>query len=241
MNLCVNPFFIFIHSETRPTIRALGTKGYYISLAIFYFTCACEVLKNYEPQMWCWSSTDKISYRARKYVGDAGIFSHNESYQAAYARLGEVALYMGKTLIADLTEDMRSTIESVDESIRFLSEDGPEEKSRDEVVVDSQAWPFAFTDEGRRFASEHGYTDQTVGGLVDWLIANYNNWQLKSDPIPSWLSRLESLSREDDEHKALKKYCDFMKQTEGIRSTIDESAAQLDGYIQQQIDIMRGK
>ncbi len=32
-----------------------------------------------------------------------------------------------------------------------------------------------------------------------------------------------------------------MKQTEDIRSKIDESAAQLDGYIQQQIDIMRGK
>lgn len=232
---------LYLHSFRNSSYhKGLRHEGILHSLAIFYFTCACEVLKNYEPQMWCWSSTDKISYRARKYVGDAGIFSHNESYQAAYARLGEVALYMGKTLIADLTEDMRSTIESVDESIRFLSEDGPEEKSRDEVVVDSQAWPFAFTDEGRRFAFEHGYTDQTVGGLVDWLIANFN-WQLKSDPIPSWLSRLESLSREDDEHKALKKYCDFMKQTEDIRSTIDESAAQLDGYIQQQIDIMRGK
>ncbi|GAA3970683.1 hypothetical protein GCM10022278_30330 [Allohahella marinimesophila] len=147
---------------------------------------------------------------------------------------------MGKSLIADLALDMRSTIESVDESIRFLSEDGPDRKSRNEVVVDSQAWPFAFTDEGKRFAYEGGYIGKTVGGLVDWIIKNYS-WQVSADPIPSWRSRLESLSREDDEHKALKKYCDFMRQTEDIRSQIDESAAQLDGHIQQQIDIMRGK
>ena len=32
-----------------------------------------------------------------------------------------------------------------------------------------------------------------------------------------------------------------MRQTEDIRSMLSESAAQLDGYIQQQIDIARGK
>jgi hypothetical protein len=147
---------------------------------------------------------------------------------------------MENTLIHDLTEDMRSTIDSTDDAINFLSTDGPDDKNRDEVVVDSQAWPFAFTDEGKSFAHEGGYSNQTVGGLVDWLIANYN-WPVPTDPIPSWMSRLNSLSNEKEEHKALKKYCDFMRQTEDIRSKIDESAFQLDGHIQQQIDIMRGK
>lgn len=220
--------------------KGLRHEGILHSLAIFYFTCACEVLRAYEPQMWCWSSTDKISYRAKKYLGNTGVRNHKEAYQAAFVRLGEVAVSMGKTLVFDLSEDMRSTIGSVNDSISFLSTDDPDKKSRDEVVVNSQAWPFAFTDEGKRLAFEGGYINQTVAGLVDWLVANYN-WPVPADPIPGWQSRLVSLSREENEHKALKKYCDFMRQTEDLRSKIYESAAQLDGYIQQQIDIMRGK
>ena len=210
------------------------------SLALFYFKCACEVLKAYEPQFWGWSSNDKVSYRARKYIGNTGFMDHKAAFQAAYVRLSEVVSSMENKLIYDLTEDMRSTIDSTDDAINFLSADGPDDKNRDEVVVDSQAWPFAFTDEGKSFAYEGGYSDQTVGGLVEWLIANYN-WLVPTDPIPSWMTRLNSLSNEKEEHKALKKYCDFMRQTEDIRSKIDESAFQLDAHIQQQIDIMRGK
>jgi hypothetical protein len=40
---------------------------------------------------------------------------------------------------------------------------------------------------------------------------------------------------------ALKRYCDFLRQTESIRAQLMESAAQLDAYIQQQIDLARGK
>lgn len=210
------------------------------SLAMFYFKCACEVLKAYEPQMWGWSSNDKISYRAKKYLGDTGFMKHKVAFNAAYVRLSEVVSSMENTLIHDLTEDMRSTIGSIDYAIDFLSTDGPGDKNRDEVVVNSQAWPFAFTDEGKVFAHQHGCSKKSVGGLVDWLIANYN-WPVSTDPIPSWMSRLHSLSKEKEEYKALKKYCDFMRQTEDIRSKIDESAFQLEGYIQQQIDIMRGK
>lgn len=210
------------------------------SLAMFYFKCSCEVLKAYEPQMWSWSSNDKISYRAKKYLGDTGFMNHKAAFQAAYVRLSEVVSSMENTLIHDLTEDMRSTIDSTDDAIKFLSTDGQDNKNRDEVVIYSQAWPFSFTDEGKNFAHEGGYSNQTVGGLVDWLTANYN-WPVPTDPIPSWRSRLNSLSNEKEEHKALKKYCDFMRQTESIRSQIDESAFLLDGHIQQQIDIMRGK
>jgi hypothetical protein len=219
--------------------KGLRHEGILHSLAMFYFKCTCEVLKAYEPQMWCWSSQDKISYRAKKYLGDTGIMNHKEAFHLAYVRLGEVVSSMENTLIHDLTEDMRSTIDSIDDAINFLSTDGPVDKNRDEVVVDSQALPFVFTDEGKRFALERGYSNQTLGGLIHWLLANYN-WPVPADPIASWQSRLKSLYSEKDEHKALKKYCDFMRQTDDIRSKIEESAMQLDGHIQQQIGIMRG-
>ena len=60
-------------------------------------------------------------------------------------------------------------------------------------------------------------------------------------PIPSWSRRAESVKCEKNKHSALKKYSDFMKQSELIREQIDESAYQLDTYIQEMIDFARGK
>jgi hypothetical protein len=135
---------------------------------------------------------------------------------------------------------MESTVDATDSTIQFLAEDSPEKMTRDEVVVQSQAWAKAFTDEGQAFARDHERKARTVAGYVEWL-ARHFEWPFKADPIPSWRSRLTSLKNETDHHRALKKYCDFMRQTEVIRSTLTESAVQLDGYIQDQIDRARGK
>ena len=147
---------------------------------------------------------------------------------------------MDSDLVRDLSTDMEATIESMDDAINFLANDGPERKGRDEVIIDVQAWPFAFTDEGKEFARTNGCKEKSVGGYVEWIANNFN-WQLKSDPIRGWRARLNSLSSEQNQHKAFKRYCDFMWQTEDIRSVLSESAAQLDGYIRQQIDMARGK
>lgn len=162
-------------------------------------------------------------------------------FNSAYLRLDEVAATMGEDLVGDLSADMFKTIESIDESITFLTENSPDKMSRDEVIIDAQAWPVAFTDEAREFARLNGCLENCEGGLfVDWIVKNYD-WPVKKDPIPSWRSRLETLVKERDYHKALKKYCDFMRQTEDIRFYINESAVQLDSYIQQQVDAARGK
>jgi hypothetical protein len=210
------------------------------SLAIFYFRNACDLLKAYEPNWWSFSSKDKISYRALKYIGKHNIHNHVEIFKVAYARLDDVAASMSENLVADLSADMKETIDSIDDAISFLANDSPEKRSRDNVIVDSQAWPFGFTEEARKFAKNNGYSVSHVGPYIEWLAKNYD-WPIKKDPIPSWRSRLVKLSKENDYHKALKRYCDFMHQTEDIRSQLTEAAAQLDAYIQQQIDFARGK
>jgi len=134
----------------------------------------------------------------------------------------------------------RGSIISIDESIEFLATDAPEQKSRNEVIIDVQAWPFGFSEEGKQFAKDNGCKETSILGCIEWLSKVYN-WQIKSDPIPSWKSRLNSLSIETDLHLALKKYGDFMRQSENIRSFITEAAIQLDTHIQQQIDLARGK
>lgn len=220
--------------------KGLRHEGILHSLAIFYFRNACDLLSKYEPRGWSWSSNDKISYRARKYLGEPRIGDHRKVYLAAYKRLDQVASSMDCRLVEDLAADMQFAIDMTDKAISFLANDGPEKKTRDAVIVDAQAWPFAFTDDAKEFAKARGCPAKTIGAFVEWIALNYE-WPERTDPIPRWGARFNSLAEENNEHSALKRYCDFMKQTEDIRSLITESAAQLDAYIQQQIDIARGK
>jgi len=220
--------------------RGLRHEGILHSLAIFYFRNACILLKSYKPRYWSWSSTDIIPYRARKYLGNLESLGHEEKFLDSYNRLDEIAASMKNNLIDDLTNDMRNTIDDMDYILDFLANDSPTKKNRDEAIVDAQAWTFAFTDKAKEYAKINGCTENTIGSYVEWLINNYK-WNFKFDPIEGWYSRLNALSSEKDNHKALKHYYDFMKQTDEIRSILNEASAQLDVYINQQIDMARGK
>jgi len=233
---------LYLH-QFRNTSYHMGYRheGILHSITLFYFRCACEVLCNYKPRSWSWSTRDKISHRARKYVGDlrpAG--DHRTIFHQAFSRLLDVAQSMGDNLKDDLATSMRATINRTDAEITFLANDGPEKISRDQVVIDSQAWPFAFTDEAKIFAQHNGCPEKCVGPFVQWIAQNYK-WNISKDPIKSWNSRCKALATEKSCHSALKKYCDFLKQTEDVRSVIHNSAVQLDDHIQHLIDIARGK
>lgn len=218
-------------------------EGILHSLALFYFRNACSVLLAHDPGGGSASSDDKISHRARKYLGAARglqLIGPGTSLSDAYRRLDEVAASMESDLVGDLSRDMRATIDDIDNTIQFLADESPETKSRTQAILECQAWPFYLSDEAKQFAIAKGFPGGNVHAFVDWLTINFD-WPIKVDPIPSWRSRLDTLSRDTDPHKALKRYCDFMKQTEDFRSLVQEAGAQLDGYIQHQIDVARGK
>jgi hypothetical protein len=210
------------------------------SAAVFYFRLACLLLKNFAPLWWMSSSRDQISHRALKCLGNEAYFDQSKVFAAAWGRLDAVAATMDTALVKDLHGDMASTIRSVDRAIKFIVRDGRPRRTRRNVVVYSQAWPFAFTDAGNAYAARHYSGKGSVVDYVDWLAKHYP-WQVRNDPVPSWIKRLASLRSETDPHAALRKYSEFMKQTETIRSQIEESAAALDAHIQQQIDVARGK
>jgi hypothetical protein len=139
-----------------------------------------------------------------------------------------------------LADHVESMVEEADHNIQFLANDSPNQMTREQVIVDSQAWAFAFTEKAKIFARENKCAAKTVGAYVQWIKDNYG-WKDRKDPIPSWKRRLNSLQRETDPHKALLQYKNFMDQTEAMRNILSKSAMQLDQHIQEQIDIARGK
>ncbi|MDQ7759042.1 hypothetical protein RAB70_17390 [Xanthomonas sontii] len=215
-------------------------EGILHSLAVFYFRAACAVLKAYKPAFYGIYSGDQISHRAVKYLGRPGIFDQKDAFARAFDRLAEVAEALGESLIDDLQADMLATIDQVDDGLNFIADNAPNRPSRDEAVRHCQAWPFAWTDQAKAFVKSKGFKASNMGEVVEWLGHNYN-WQVKTDPIASWKRRHASLKKERDADAALKKYCDFMNQTVSFRAALDEGVSQLDGYIQEQIDLARGK
>jgi hypothetical protein len=220
--------------------RGIGHDGILHSLTIFYFQNTCRLLGAYSPGLWCSHSRDTIPYRARKYLGSVRLFHHEETFDAAWIRLSEVADVMPFDLTDELFLDMKKTIESADGSIQFLVDESHISTTRKQAVIHSQSWPFAFSDKGKIFAAKNGCPELNPQAYHQWIAENYR-WPVPDDPIPGWEKRLQSLQTEDDPHLALKKYCDFMKQTDSIRSDINNNAAQLDAHIQHLIDVARGK
>lgn len=212
-------------------------EGILHGLAIFYFEIACGVLKAFSPTWWT-SGNEKLSHRAVKYLGKPGLVDGRDAFSTACDRLLLVGKSLGDTLIADLDVDMGNTIERVDEQIKYLCEGSSDQPTRLEAILTAQAWPLAFTEKGKKWARDNGNKETTVGGYVDWLSRNYP-WPVRTDPIAGWRKRQESLRTEKDRHIGLKKYADFMLQTEQFRSDMDEAEASLSRHIDQQIDEAR--
>jgi hypothetical protein len=215
-------------------------EGLLRSLTVFYFLNACTMLSNYEPSMWHSSSRDIIPYRAVKYIGTAP-FLRPDDFKPAWTRLCGVAKSLGTRLIADLADDMQSTIEDFDSALEFLAINSPRGLTRNQHIVDCQAWQFVFTKAGRAFAAQIGCNDGMHPiHIVERVTAAYP-WPDVSDPVANWLRQLAALRAERNEHAALNKYCQYMERTDALRTTIQRSASELDHAIQEQIDAARGK
>ena len=210
------------------------------SLAIAYFRLVSEFLVSYNFGSYVTSSSDRVSYRALKYLGTPSYSYSIEHFTAAFRRLEEISVTLGDTLIRDLASDMSSTIESSDSSISFIScsDDTPER--RDWSVVFAQTFVFTQDEDAEEKAVDLGYNKAEGKRLFDWLLEDYR-WQVSRDPIPGWRNRLNSLRAEVSPWRALKKYCDFMEQTNDIRLTLYEVESEIDSYIDLQSDILRGK
>ena len=99
-----------MHSFRNTTYHeGIRHEGILHSISIFYFRCACRISILYKPMVWGWSSRDKISYRARKYIGkgERDLSNIKETRNNAYERLDEVAASMEYDLVVDLANDMK--------------------------------------------------------------------------------------------------------------------------------------
>lgn len=236
------------HAESILTLHTFRNEVYHVGvhqeailgrLGIFYFKLACDMLGDFDPIFLSWSSSQILPERAKKYFnGHVSFPGSKEQYQRACRALSSAIGFIPAELISVLADHMHDVVEGHDASIDLVATGAPRQSTRDQVIVDCQAWPLCFNEKGKEKMREKGWSGRTALDNFDWIVKNYP-LRFRSDPIPSWRRRVVALRREQSPHGALKKYRSFMDQTAGLRESIDEAARQVDAYIDDQIEHMK--
>jgi hypothetical protein len=212
------------------------------NLALFYFDVACKYLKTYEPRWFGWSSSQKIPDRAKKYFRGADFFpAEQDDFANACEELAKRYDHNEQETIDCLSDHMEEIITNQDTCIDIVARGIYEgqQTTRDKAVIDSQAWPLAFTSEGKAFAAKRGWSGNILQS-VDWLADNYP-FRFRRDPISSWERQLKKLRSQKNPHTVLLHYHSFMTETANLRDTIEHAAGQVEAEIDSAIDRARGK
>jgi hypothetical protein len=237
-----------IGAEAQETLRICHTfrnEVYHVGveheailpeLARFHFNVACSFFSALPVPGLGWSSDMRMPDRAKKYFTASGIILGTiEQFHAGCRTLGTASGHQPKSFVAALRAHLTEVIEEHDNYIDLLATGGPKRMSRDEAVIECQLWPLAFSDEGRRFVAEKRPALQTLDDYMKWLAANYP-LKHRRDPIAGWQRRAAALGREQSSHRALKMYRNFMDQTASLRAQLEESARQVEQYIDGEIE-----
>lgn len=239
------------HARTIGIMHSYRNEVYHLGLqhepilpdlAKFYFATACRFLSTYRPRGLSWSSNMKLPERAKKYFQAEKLFFPNFDNFANACRMLETqcAHKKGET-IASLADHMEQVVNDADISLGIVAEgiyDG-HQQTRDEAIVECQAWPLALTKEGQNFAKQNGWQDGNFSQLVEWLAQNYP-LKVKADPVSSWKRQVKRLRSNGNPHTALANYHSFMTVTSHVREMLFESASQVDAEIDRLIDERRG-
>jgi hypothetical protein len=213
-----------------------------LPLAQFYFATTCDYIGTYQSNGLGWGSAQKMPERAQKYFkGDRTFPGRREDFPIACKTLGEACQHDVDELIDVLAADLDRIAGYMDTCLQ-ISADGVYEGqkvSRDQAVLQTQAWDVLFEDEGKAFLRERKFKGSMLDA-IELLQAEYP-FRIRSDPIPSWQASAKKLRSGGNPHAALNHYQFFVKHTGRLRAAIEQSAAAAEAEIEAASDRMRGK
>ena len=242
--------FIAIAHDYRDELYHLGLKHDNIirSIAGHYFLLCCELFVRMNGLgVWgvVFSSEDKYSDVAKRYLplrdGQLDIMAVDHDMLADKLRCnlpGEIS-----ELPATLTDSARRAIEEVLEGFAFLVGDNPRGFDAREMLERAQ-WHQDLASAIEQKDVEDLLTGteyrETYTEVRDSLA---ENWKQRHTSIPSekWLSRASAIKREPDPLVAMDLYQSLRNDMSYIEETIQSEAEELDKWIQNEIDRLRGK
>lgn len=212
-------------------------------LAWEYHSLACILFAKLKVRGYEWRTDDQRSEAARKHwPTDASPFLANGS---AFSYASASLLATKPPLLTAFADQVATyatrAVQDVDDALDFLVHENPNRLSEAEVLQDVQFNGFIRSEAGEIALglppkpSPDVYLKRVTEVRANWTAA------YKLRPTPRWRRRAEGLARLSSSADVLRRYVSLRNEMKRLEGTVFGAAADLDGWIQHQIDVARGK
>lgn len=241
--------FAAICHEYRNQVYHAGLRHEDIIQAIggAYYRWCCDAFARFPPRFYGIVSNEKATPIAHTLIERI----KEEQNERFVPHVEVVAPYLldlcppTPDLATTLTALATEAIDDIKNSVAFIQEDGPSKISVAEILVESQRnreFDLMLEREGLDGDILWKDTDRLERRNALWeTFAREFEPRFKQIPFASWRKRAASIAQQPNEVLMLNRYQDLRDAMAYLEGAIGEMALQLDMWIQQQIDIMRGK
>jgi len=238
--------FILVCHKYRNELYHSGIKHDDIiyPLAWYYHDIVCDMFPKLKMSYgYSWSSRDFITEAVKKHAGEKGIEILNveESLAKTAESLKRHKPDISEPLPVFLSEAAIGRIGKVQKNLKFLVADNPQGYGEAEMIKHIQFYDFLETERERpdsplSTCKDHKQFFQLVEKIKD-------KWQPKvgKNPISGWWQNAKDIATESNDTKGLLKFERLRANMMYFDGVVTEAAISLDGWIQEQIDIARGK
>jgi hypothetical protein len=236
--------FILICHRYRNQLyhRGIVHEPIIFDVAWHYHDLVCEVMPRLHKGSFRMRFDEPVSDVVKKYCGDAGLTKNPvERLPEAAKKLVTAKPKLLRSFAEALSDAAAARLDDLDNDIEFLMRDSPVPKSREDVIFDSQAWPFLLSGQAKgSIQLEPGEEIRSFEQAFNLLRQQWTP-PVSNDPVSRWRDRATDIRRESSAQKALEKYQQLMDQMDDFGQKVRDAAVALDQHIQQEIDRRRGK
>ncbi|MDE0522234.1 MAG: hypothetical protein OXH79_09795 [Boseongicola sp.] len=210
-----------------------------------YYKLSCELFDRLRPAWRAWSSTDRFSDVAERYLPkrdgrfDFMAVDNADLSKALLSNLPDDA----EALQSSIWTSAESHVEELKEALEFVVQNNPAGDNKRSVLRNVQ-W---FHDFVRALEREGVEGSWMVPGYVDEVnrvrTALESNWRQRHISLPSakWHKRAAAIKNEPDPLKAMTLYQALRHDMAYLEEAITNAASELDAWIQSEVDRARGK
>ena len=214
-------------------------------IAFQYFKLCCELFIRLEPGLRSYSSTDRFTEVAQRYLpmrGDDIDFLAVDNAQLAH-KLRSNLSDSGEVLQLSLSASAHSKIEAIRNSYEFVVRENPARHNK-RIILRSIQWHHDLMRVLEREGIEESWMDSSYLDEVHRVRTELEpTWRQrhKSVPLAGWRRRAETIMNEQDPLKAMELYQALRNDMAYLEDAISDAARELDAWIQSEVERACGK
>lgn len=208
-------------------------------ISSYYLSVAIDMLGTVYPSN-SWSSGEIVSRVVEKHAGKGGRKVLSQMKDVAKSLKKEQPV-RDKTLQISLSDSAMARVKETEDAMAFLVEDDPQQRTEEETIVSLQFYDYIRSEEPliKEIWSKAKSFRQQEAAMA--FVKEIWKPRYKNNPLHIFKKQADNIKIFDTELKALLEFERFRSEFAYFSGLITEAAIVLDGYIQNQIDIMRGK